>query len=76
MLARALEVNPSCVVLWVVYLHVYYSTETSIGKDDMFLFAVCCYLFCSLSFYEERGSGRPVLINFQPHLVSSPDVKT
>ncbi|XP_058208420.1 uncharacterized protein LOC131321424 isoform X1 [Rhododendron vialii] len=39
-LARALEVNPSCVVLWVVYLHVYYSTETSIGKDDMFLFAV------------------------------------
>ncbi|XP_057487483.1 uncharacterized protein LOC130773556 isoform X1 [Actinidia eriantha] len=39
-LARALEANLSSVILWVVYLHIYYSSEKSIGKDDMFHSAV------------------------------------
>lgn len=62
-LARALEANPSSAVLWVVYLHVYYSTEMSIGKDDMFLFAVCCYLSCSFYLFivimKEEGVEDP-----------------
>lgn len=43
-LARALEADPSCVVLWIVYLHIYYSNQKSIGKDDMFHCAVCCQI--------------------------------
>ncbi|KAL7228845.1 hypothetical protein ACSBR2_007518 [Camellia fascicularis] len=39
-LARALEANPSSAVLWVVYLHIFYSSEKSIGKDDLFRFGV------------------------------------
>lgn len=39
-LARAIEANPTSVVLWVVYLHVYYSDQKSIGKDDLFQVAV------------------------------------
>ncbi|THG13836.1 hypothetical protein TEA_014314 [Camellia sinensis var. sinensis] len=39
-LFRALEANPSSAVLWVVYLHIYYSNEKSIGKDDLFCFGV------------------------------------
>ncbi|ERN07716.1 uncharacterized protein LOC18435951 [Amborella trichopoda] len=39
-ISRALEENPTCVPLWIVYLHLYYKKEKSIGKDDMFLQAV------------------------------------
>jgi hypothetical protein len=39
-LARALEADPSCEVLWVVYLHIYYSNQKSIGEDDLFHCAV------------------------------------
>ncbi|KAL6980501.1 hypothetical protein U1Q18_022139 [Sarracenia purpurea var. burkii] len=35
-LSRALEANPSSVVLWVVYLHIYYSSVNSIGQGDIF----------------------------------------
>ncbi|ONK76961.1 uncharacterized protein A4U43_C02F1690 [Asparagus officinalis] len=40
LLSRAIEVNPTSVVLWVVYLHIYYAKEKNIGKDDMFFHAV------------------------------------
>ncbi|KAJ6804744.1 uncharacterized protein M6B38_184545 [Iris pallida] len=40
LLSRAIEADPTCVVLWVVYLHIYYAQERSIGKDDMFFHAV------------------------------------
>ncbi|XAR66309.1 hypothetical protein NMG60_11012493 [Bertholletia excelsa] len=39
-LARTLEANPTSIVLWAVYLHIYYSNEESIGEDDMFFYAV------------------------------------
>ncbi|KAI3937930.1 hypothetical protein MKX01_027857 [Papaver californicum] len=41
-LSRALEADPASVVLWMVYLHMYYSNEKVIGsgKDDMFLHAI------------------------------------
>ncbi|KAI3995318.1 hypothetical protein MKX01_032120 [Papaver californicum] len=41
-LSRALEDDPASVVLWMVYLHMYYSNEKVIGsgKDDMFLHAI------------------------------------
>ncbi|KAK2978097.1 hypothetical protein RJ640_009261 [Escallonia rubra] len=35
-LARALEVDPTSAVTWIVYLLIYYSNQRSIGKDDMF----------------------------------------
>lgn len=41
LLARALEANPMSAVLWIVYLLIYYSSQKSIGKDDMFKCAVC-----------------------------------
>jgi hypothetical protein len=44
-LSRALEANPSVVVLWVVYIGLFYNRESSIGIDDMFHHAVvvsCC----------------------------------
>ncbi|XP_019254276.1 PREDICTED: uncharacterized protein LOC109233004 isoform X2 [Nicotiana attenuata] len=40
LLARALEANPMSAVLWIVYLLIYYSSQKSIGKDDMFKCAV------------------------------------
>ncbi|XP_071732416.1 uncharacterized protein [Rutidosis leptorrhynchoides] len=39
-LARALEEHPKSVLLWIVYLHIYYSNQKSIGEDDMFYYAV------------------------------------
>ncbi|CAN5973585.1 unnamed protein product [Sphagnum jensenii] len=39
-LSRALEANPSVVVLWVVYIGLFYNRESSIGIDDMFHHAV------------------------------------
>lgn len=39
-LSRALESDRASVLHWIVYLLVYYSNTTSIGKDDMFDFAV------------------------------------
>ncbi|CAM6033052.1 unnamed protein product [Sphagnum compactum] len=39
-LSRALEANPSVVVLWVVYVGLFYNRESSIGIDDMFHHAV------------------------------------
>ncbi|XP_058109763.1 uncharacterized protein LOC131252970 isoform X3 [Magnolia sinica] len=39
-LSRALEVDPTSVVLWIVYLHIYYRKEKAIGKDDMFSLAI------------------------------------
>ncbi|KAI3897864.1 hypothetical protein MKX03_007082 [Papaver bracteatum] len=41
-LSRALEADPTSVVLWMVYLHMYYRNEKVIGsgKDDMFLHAI------------------------------------
>ncbi|KAL0915748.1 hypothetical protein M5K25_013201 [Dendrobium thyrsiflorum] len=40
LLSHAIESDPSSVVLWVVFLHIYYKKEKAIGKDDMFLHAV------------------------------------
>lgn len=40
MLSRAIEVNPSSVAVWIIYLHIYYARETDIGKDDLFFHAV------------------------------------
>ncbi|KAI3705589.1 hypothetical protein L1987_75828 [Smallanthus sonchifolius] len=39
-LARALEEHPTSVLLWIVYLHIYYCNLKSIGKDDMFRYAI------------------------------------
>ncbi|KAJ0752901.1 putative tetratricopeptide-like helical domain superfamily, zinc-finger domain-containing protein [Helianthus annuus] len=39
-LARALEEHPTSVLLWIVYLHIFYSNQKSIGKDDMFGYAI------------------------------------
>ena len=39
-LARALEEHPKSVLLWIVYLYIYYSNQKSIGKDDMYHYAV------------------------------------
>ncbi|XP_071713633.1 uncharacterized protein [Rutidosis leptorrhynchoides] len=39
-LAQALEQHPTSVLLWIVYLHIYYSNQKSIGKDDLFRYAV------------------------------------
>ncbi|KAL8251855.1 hypothetical protein R6Q59_035548 [Mikania micrantha] len=39
-LARALEEHPTSVLLWIVYLHIYYSNQKSIGKDDLFRYAI------------------------------------
>lgn len=44
MLSRALEADPTSVVLWVFYLLIYYSNMKSVGKDDMFSCAVCYYI--------------------------------
>lgn len=39
-LSRALEVDPTSINLWVVYLHIFYSYKKSIGKHDMFSYAI------------------------------------
>ncbi|XP_076910629.1 uncharacterized protein LOC143568335 isoform X2 [Bidens hawaiensis] len=39
-LARALEEHPTSVLLWIVYLHIFYSNQKSIGKDDMYRYAI------------------------------------
>jgi hypothetical protein len=39
-LSRALEANPTVVVLWVVYIGLFYNKESNIGTDDMFHHAV------------------------------------
>lgn len=39
-LARAIESNQGSAVLWIVYLLIYYSNQKSIGKDDLFQYAV------------------------------------
>ncbi|CAL9205695.1 uncharacterized protein LOC135631820 isoform X1 [Musa acuminata AAA Group] len=39
-LSRAIEADPNSICLWVVYLHIFYRKEKSIGKDDMFFHAV------------------------------------
>lgn len=44
MLARALEDDPTSVILWILYLFVYYSNMASMGKDDMFSCAVCFHI--------------------------------
>lgn len=41
MLSRALEADPTSVVLWTVYLFIYYSEMKTTGKDDMYYIAVC-----------------------------------
>ncbi|XP_056161252.1 uncharacterized protein LOC115673039 isoform X2 [Syzygium oleosum] len=40
MLSRALEADPTSVVLWTVYLFIYYSEMKTTGKDDMYYIAV------------------------------------
>ncbi|XP_010260107.1 PREDICTED: uncharacterized protein LOC104599318 isoform X2 [Nelumbo nucifera] len=39
-LSRSLETDPTSVVLWIVYLHIYYRDEKAIGTDDMFFHAI------------------------------------
>ncbi|CAM8970957.1 unnamed protein product [Rhodiola kirilowii] len=40
LLSRAIEVDPKCSAIWIVYLLIYYSSERSNEKDDMFFYAV------------------------------------
>ncbi|XP_057979454.1 uncharacterized protein LOC131165553 isoform X2 [Malania oleifera] len=40
MLSRALEKDPTSVILWVVYLLIFYANKNSIEKDDMFFHAI------------------------------------
>lgn len=39
-LVRAVEADPTSAVLWIVYLQIYYSNQKSIGKDNLFQYAV------------------------------------
>ncbi|XP_024020478.1 uncharacterized protein LOC21409015 isoform X4 [Morus notabilis] len=39
-ISRALEDDPASVFLWILYLLIYHSTVDSVGKDDMFFYAV------------------------------------
>lgn len=41
MLSKALDNDPTSVVLWIVYLLIYYGNLKPNEKDDMFLCAVC-----------------------------------
>ncbi|KVI06926.1 putative zinc-finger domain-containing protein [Cynara cardunculus var. scolymus] len=36
-IARALEEHPTSALLWIVYLHIYYGNQKSIGNDDLIL---------------------------------------
>uniref|UniRef100_A0A2P2M7X2 Uncharacterized protein MANES_07G113300 n=1 Tax=Rhizophora mucronata TaxID=61149 RepID=A0A2P2M7X2_RHIMU len=51
-LSRAIEVDPTSEILWIVYLLISYSQNVSIGKDDMFSYAVFyqdyIFLWCSV----------------------------
>lgn len=62
MLSRALEADPTSIILWIFYLLIYYSNMKSVGKDDMFSCAVCCYKILTLMilFYmEHEYQGQP-----------------
>lgn len=48
MLSKALDNDPSSVVLWFVYLLIYYGNLKPNEKDDMFLSAVCSSLLLLL----------------------------
>lgn len=48
-LSRALEADSASVILWILYLLIYYSNMKSVGKDDMFSYAVSYFMF--LHFY-------------------------
>ncbi|XP_068328699.1 uncharacterized protein [Pyrus communis] len=39
-LSRALEAEPTSIILWIFYLLIYYSNMKSVGEDDMFSCAV------------------------------------
>ncbi|CAA7389649.1 unnamed protein product [Spirodela intermedia] len=52
LLARALEADPNSTILWIVYLHIYYRKEKSVGKDDMFSYAVFWILLFSIILWE------------------------
>ncbi|KAG9445139.1 hypothetical protein H6P81_016479 [Aristolochia fimbriata] len=39
-LSRCLEAQPNSVVLWIVYLHIYYSKDKGVRKDDMMHLAI------------------------------------
>lgn len=43
-LSRALEADSASVILWILYLLIYYSNMKSVGKDDMFSYAVCYFI--------------------------------
>lgn len=49
-LARSIEADPSTVILWVFYLHIYYQKDEGLGKDDMFSDAVNYLLVALLPF--------------------------
>ena len=49
-LARSIESDPSTVILWVFYLHIYYQKDEGLGKDDMFSDAVNYLLVALLPF--------------------------
>ncbi|CAA6654934.1 unnamed protein product [Spirodela intermedia] len=51
LLARALEAD-QITILWIVYLHIYYRKEKSVGKDDMFSYAVFWILLFSIILWE------------------------
>ncbi|KAJ0987751.1 hypothetical protein J5N97_006107 [Dioscorea zingiberensis] len=40
LLSRAIEAYPNSVILWVIYLHIFYSGETYKRNDDIFPYAV------------------------------------
>lgn len=44
LLSRALEADPTSELLWIIYLLIFYSNAKSVGKDDMFSYAVCYYV--------------------------------
>lgn len=47
MLSKALNTDPTSVVLWIVYLLIYSGNMKPDEEDDMFLCAVCFSLFPS-----------------------------
>ncbi|KAJ9545558.1 hypothetical protein OSB04_025265, partial [Centaurea solstitialis] len=49
-IARALEENPTSALLWIVYLHIYYGNQKSIGNDDLFRHAVKVQFTCPFYF--------------------------
>lgn len=51
MLSRALEAEPTSIILWIFYLLIYYSNMKSVGEDDMFSCAVRCCIIPTLMTY-------------------------